>query len=111
MDEAVPLSTVPLRDMPRAIAAKNQAASKGVTRENTQADQPAQASEKPMQYRIWDPDEDDDEDEDAMVAAAIAESMRTVEQNGSTSPAKPEPPADDQVSEGVAAALARLRQG
>lgn len=112
MDEAIPISTVPLRDMPRAIAAKNQAASRGVTRENTQADQSAQESEKPAQYRIWDPDEDDDEDEDAMVAAAIAESMKTVEQDGSTSsPAKPKPPADEQVSDGVAAALAQLRQG
>ncbi|KAH7040844.1 restriction endonuclease type II-like protein [Microdochium trichocladiopsis] len=105
MDVAVPLSTVPLRDMPRAIAAKNQALSRAVTRENTQA------SDKPAQHHIWDPDEDDDQDDEAAIAAAIAESMKTVEQDRPATTASAKPPSEDQLNDGVAAALARLRQG
>ncbi|KAJ1337872.1 DNA excision repair protein ERCC-1 [Microdochium nivale] len=109
MDEAVPISTVPLRDMPRAIAAKNTAASRTATmaptRENTQT------LDKPAQHHIWDPDADDSEDEEAMVAAAIAESIKTSEQEKASPVETTEPPTEDQLGDGVAAALARLRQG
>ncbi|KAI4592820.1 ssDNA endonuclease and repair protein rad10 [Pestalotiopsis sp. 9143b] len=103
-DQALPISRVPLRDMPSLSAA----ASRGSSTPQPQA-QPAQ-KEKPQvkagQYQIRDPTEtDDDGDEDAMIAAAIEESKKTAALEGAASSAQHE----DQLSEGIAAALAKLR--
>lgn len=89
LDQAIPLSRVPLRDMPSLAAATGQ------------KDKSSQS--KPGQFHIWEPD--DEEDEEAMVAAAVEESKKSV--------ATEQPPSRQQesdLSDGVAAALAKLRE-
>ncbi|KAI0129554.1 DNA repair protein rad10 [Xylariales sp. AK1849] len=97
IDHAVPLSRVPLREMPTLSAS--------VSRDDTtpQPQQGETSQTKPAQYQILDPNEDED-DEDAMLAAAIEESKRTAELEQSSSARREEP-----LSEGIAAALAKLR--
>ncbi len=58
----------------------------------------------PKQYHIWDPDIEDDEE--AMIAAAVEESRQTAQGGKAGSSSKN----NDQLSEGIAAALARLRE-
>jgi DNA excision repair protein ERCC-1 len=62
---------------------------------------------KPRQFRFFDPDVDDDEE--AMLAAAIEESKKTAQPTSisSVSPQKPREP--EAISEGIASALAKLR--
>ncbi|KAK6082921.1 DNA excision repair protein ercc-1 [Seiridium cupressi] len=95
IDQAVPISKVPLRDMPSlsASASRNSATPQPQLAEKSQ--------NKPSQYQIWD---GDDEDEDAMIAAAIEESKKTVALEGASSSRQ-----EDDLSEGIAAALAKLR--
>ncbi|KAF9876019.1 DNA repair protein rad10 [Colletotrichum karsti] len=107
LDHAVPLSRVPLREMESAReSSRGSPATERST--HTQDKRPAPA---PPRRNNQDPDEDDEE---AMIAAAIEESKRTAQahteaqtlakQSDSTS-AK-----DSALSDGVAAALAKLRK-
>lgn len=100
VDQAIPIGRVPLRDMP---ALSTSASRNSSTPQPQQVEKP---QSKPSQYKIWDPnDDDDDEDEDAMVAAAIEESKKTAALEGASSSR----PQEDELSEGIAAALAKLR--
>ncbi len=86
MNQAVPIGSVPLREMAGLTASKSG---------------PSNTQNAPRQDQIWNPNIEDD-DEEAMLAAAQGEegSHRT------SQPAR----ADKQLSSGVAAALARLRE-
>ncbi|KAM4063138.1 binding domain of DNA repair protein ercc1 (rad10/Swi10) [Hirsutella rhossiliensis] len=88
LEQAVPLSRVPLRDMPSG---------------SLPADQGTQDGVAPKQFQFLD---DDGEDDEALLAAALEESRKTAQ------PAGPDRAADGQeaMSGGVAAALARLRE-
>ena len=87
LDKAIPLSRVPLRDMP--------------SREATTGESAAPAKK----FQMWDPDDDDDDDGDeALIAAAEEEEARQKNQKKKEQARK-----DDEMSEGVAAALAKLR--
>lgn len=99
LDDAVPLHVAPpLREM------AGRSASRSVP-EGEQSQSTSQQQSKPRQYQIWDPDIDD-EDEDTMMAAAIEESRQMAEsQEKSSAPRK-----DDELADGVAAALAKLRE-
>jgi DNA excision repair protein ERCC-1 len=92
MDQAVPLSRVPLRDMP-ALSAKSTA-----NNATPQSSRPSQARHAGVR------DDDDVDDEEAMIAAAMEESRKT-EARERPSGAREE----EQLSQGVATALARLR--
>lgn len=84
--KAVPLSRMPVREMSTG--------TKGT---------------QPKQFQFLDDDDDDDEDDEAvMLAAAIEESKRT-SQGPSQAASRSEP--ENDVSGGVAAALAKLREG
>ncbi|WXC64344.1 hypothetical protein SNK03_010148 [Fusarium graminearum] len=104
LDQALPLSRVPLRDMPAAVSAVASSSSR----------QPptgeASSSETPhaKQFQFMDNTDDEDDDEEAMLAAAIEASKQTAQ----TEEASRTSQTDDgeQVSEGIAAALARLRE-
>ncbi|KAH6647476.1 restriction endonuclease type II-like protein [Truncatella angustata] len=98
IDQAVPISRVPLREMPTLSTAVSQDNS------TPRPPQPEKSKSKPSQYQIWDPN-DDEEDEETMIAAAIEESKKTAALEGSSIVRQQE----DQLSEGIAAALAKLR--
>ncbi|KAG6005838.1 hypothetical protein E4U43_000534 [Claviceps pusilla] len=119
LEQAVPLSRVPLRDMP----ARNNASSRASPTKDT----PSTATDAPKQFHFLADDEeheadgDDDIDaEDALLAAAIEESKKTGEQQqqqqqqqqqrGHEASGLASAPDDDGLSGGVAAALARLRE-
>ena len=89
LDRAVPLSRVPHREMPTAT---HEEQSKGPGKEIATLEEQAQ---------IWDPDDDDEE---ALAAAAAEEEARFGREKRLEQAKK-----DDQLSDGVAAALARLR--
>jgi DNA excision repair protein ERCC-1 len=97
IDQSMPISRVPLRDMPSLSTAASR------DRPTPQLQQAQKPPSKPSQYNIWDPN-DDEGDEDAMIAAAIEESKKTAALEGASS-ARPE----DELSDGIAAALAKLR--
>lgn len=109
LEQARPLSRVPLRDMPPTGAGSGASSTKGTPGQST----PSGSTQK--QFRFLDDDEDDDDDdaEDALLAAAIEESKRTSQQSGGPSNSgrvtDPEPK-NDGLSGGVAAALAKLRE-
>ena len=104
--QAVPLSKVPLRDMAAMRPNAAPATSSLNGKPNSSGKQPA----RPAQFQMYDVDMDSD-DEDAAMAAALAESKRTahptaaVQSAGGESSAR----AEEMLSDGVAAALARLR--
>ncbi|KAF3011340.1 hypothetical protein G7054_g1246 [Neopestalotiopsis clavispora] len=101
-DHVLPLSRVPLRDMPSL----STAASRDSSTPQPQPVQKEKSQAKSGQFQIRDPTNDDeDEDEDAMIAAAIEESKKTAALEGPSSARQN----DDQLTEGIAAALARLR--
>lgn len=111
-DGVVPISRVPLRDMASAVASRSQgevvAAGGGV-----EAQQPAKKA------RVSQPVQG--EDDDAELAAAIEESRRMAEEGeraragteaGESSGSKASSSRkEDELSGGIAAALAKLRQG
>ena len=114
LDQAVPLSRVPLREMSSHAASSRGSPAKGTP------DAPASTSGK--QFQLMG-DLDDEDDEDAMLALAIEESKRTSQPSNtgqSSSRQETQPPqksqqtsqtkANDELSGGVAAALARLRE-
>jgi DNA excision repair protein ERCC-1 len=103
IDQAVPLSRVPLRDMPTLSASASRDSATPQPKQNEKA------RTKPAQYQIWDPDDDDDEDEGEdeeaiMLAAAIEESKKTAAREKASSYRQ-----DEQLGDGIAAALAKLR--
>ncbi|KAJ4266309.1 ssDNA endonuclease and repair protein rad10 [Fusarium torreyae] len=101
LDQAAPLSRVPLREMPSAGPS---------SRPSPAQDMPSAATtneEAPKQFQFMD-NTDDEDDEEAMLAAAIEASKKTAqtEEANRTSQADK----DDQLDGGIAAALARLRE-
>ncbi|KAI0434165.1 restriction endonuclease type II-like protein [Xylaria sp. FL1042] len=110
LDQALPLSRVPLRDMPSlSVSASRESASA------TPQPQSQLYAEKPSTTAnaSFPPDVHMDEQEEAMLAAAIEESKKTAAEerirvSGTASSATTRK-ADD-LSDGVAAALARLRE-
>ncbi|KND88627.1 Mating-type switching protein swi10 [Tolypocladium ophioglossoides CBS 100239] len=104
LEQAVPLSRVPLRDMPSLGTSSRQAPAQSASDQGT----PSEAV--PKQFRFLD-DVDDVDDEEAALAAAVELSRRTA-QPGGGGPSQPgrTSEADDALSGGVAAALAKLRE-
>ncbi|KAI0392267.1 restriction endonuclease type II-like protein [Xylariaceae sp. FL0594] len=102
LDQALPLSRVPLRDMARLSA--------NAARES------ASPSAAPSQQPSDTPDVRMDDEEEAMLAAAIEESKKTAaEEHARASGATPSgtsstPARGEELSSGIAAALARLRE-
>lgn len=103
LEQAVPLSRVPLRDMPSRSPAKGA----------------GQSQPKQFQFLDDDADDDDDDDEAAMLAAAIEESKRMSQpkpQSQATSSTEQHQRSShsgrdsEALSGGVAAALAKLRE-
>lgn len=93
MREAVPLSRVPLREM--------DSVEEGLRREKER--EPSVTRELPKEpFQMWEPEDDDEE---AMIAAAEEEEQRhRAEQK------KAQSKKDDELSDGIAAALAKLRK-
>ncbi len=107
LDQAIPLSRAPLKDMPTLAANASSGATTPQLKEK--AIDRLQAQTKPSQFRISEPDNEDEEE--AMVAAAIEESKKTAAQEkASSSSASASARKEDLLSDGVAAALARLRE-
>ena len=115
VDQAIPLSRAPLRDMP-ALAARSSVKTAASPQKQPRGKEPerkaAQARPDPAPSQITAPG--NEEEEEAMIAAAIEESKKTASQGqsqpeGSSSSSAPATRKDDRLSEGVAAALARLR--
>lgn len=110
MDQALPLSQVPLRDM-TGLPTSTPRASASTT---TQPSSRPRAEESTTTLNISQaPDIHMDEEEEAMLAAAIEESKKTAAQerlraSEATSSASARKP--DELSDGIAAALARLRE-
>lgn len=127
LDEALPIGMVPLRDM-AGLAAERSRGSASASASATprrgggeQQQQQQQQAARARQFQVaGDDDDDDGDDEDAELAAAIEESKRMAEEEararalgssgetaeGSSSSKRPE-----DLTDGVAAALARLRKG
>ncbi|KAI0894611.1 restriction endonuclease type II-like protein [Annulohypoxylon nitens] len=106
LDKAIPLSRVPLRDMPSLSASRSR---DGAT---PQSEQRSSTSTKLKEDRRSGDVPVDEYDEEAMLAAAIEESKKTMTQeqtqeqtSSSTSKAREE----EKLSDGIAAALAKLR--
>jgi DNA excision repair protein ERCC-1 len=93
LDRAVPLSRVPLRDMVAS-------GEKGLLEETTE--QSKQQIKPARQTLMW---ESDNDDEEALIAAAIEEEERIARERGKAQSAK-----ENELSSGVAAALAKLRE-
>lgn len=98
LDRALPLSKVPLRDMPAMIA-----------REKSREEAASASNSTPKAFSGWDPDNDDeDEDDDeALLAAALEEEAKRDVAKKKVEQAKK----DEELSGGLAAALAKLREG
>ncbi|KAI1387609.1 restriction endonuclease type II-like protein [Hypoxylon trugodes] len=100
-DKAIPLSRVPLRDMPSLSAS--------LSRDSTTPQpQPPTSTKQKEVRRNQDTVIADDYDEEAMLAAAIEESKKDMMQeqpSSSTSKVRQE----EKLSDGIAAALAKLR--
>jgi DNA excision repair protein ERCC-1 len=89
LDRALPLSRVPLRDMPPRVEQSRQ------TLEQEKSAEPV------GQFHMWDPDDDDEE---ALIAAAAEEEERLAREKRREMSRK-----EDELSGGIAAALAKLR--
>jgi DNA excision repair protein ERCC-1 len=100
LESAIPLSRVPLREM--ATIGERMSESAEPSRGGTPAAQLEKALAQKEPSAAWEPGEDD---EDAMIAAAIEEEERLEAGRRAAKKKK-----DDELSEGVAAALAKLRQ-
>jgi DNA excision repair protein ERCC-1 len=91
LDRALPLSRVPLRDMP--------AASERVKSKEPQ--EQAKEADTVGRFHMWDPDDDDEE---ALMATAAEEEEKVAKEKRKEIARK-----DDELSGGVAVALAKLR--
>lgn len=121
LDGAVPIGRVPLRDMPAFSASSS---SRATPASRSASDGPGGKQKQPARGPVAGMDDVDMDDEEAMIAAAIEESKRTAEAEASqrtgSGPATTSASGSrsdgangksgEQLSEGVAAALARLRQ-
>lgn len=103
LDQARPLSTVPLRHMPSTEGSSRNSPAKNPLTTTTSSAQP----QKQFHFMA---EEDDEDDEDALMAAAIEASKQTAAVEASSREESQAEKADD-LSGGIAAALARLRQG
>jgi DNA excision repair protein ERCC-1 len=115
LEEAVPIGMVPLRDMAALAAERSQGSASASIGGGEQ-----QKAARARQFQVAGEDEEDGDDEDAELAAAIEESKRmaeeeararalsavgeTAEGEGSSSKRQ------EDLTDGVAAALARLRK-
>lgn len=95
LDQAVPLSRVPLREMPSAGP-------------STVKDTPTPAEPPAKQFQFMDNTDDEEDEEEAMLAAAIEESRKTAQADQAKRASQADK--DDHLDGGVAAALARLRE-
>lgn len=119
LDETVPLSRVPLRDMAGVITSRSQGAASGTSTPG--AEQPQ--AKRPRLAEVAE----NEEEEEAMLAAAIAESRKMAEEeerirSGVTLPqfsggggeasssSSTAAKQGDELSDGIAAALAKLRK-
>ncbi|CZR67841.1 related to switching protein SWI10 [Phialocephala subalpina] len=105
LDKALPLGRVPLRDMPalrKDPSADVRSGSDTPGGKPNEAREVAKPSETTEQFNIWDPDDDDEE---ALIAAAMEEEARIEKEKRQDRARK-----DDELSGGVAAALAKLRE-
>ncbi|KAH9907310.1 restriction endonuclease type II-like protein [Xylariomycetidae sp. FL2044] len=108
VDQAIPLSRVPLRDMPGPPSSASRAS--GTTPQPQASSHRSQDGTFPRPAAVPRArDERLDDEEEAMLAAAIQESKRTAELER-TANERNQARQEDQLSDGVAAALARLRE-
>jgi DNA excision repair protein ERCC-1 len=98
LDRALPLSRVPAREM---IARWDKGQSSGPEKPN-EPREPGDTTEPVGQFHLWDPDDDDEE---ALIAAAAEEEQRAAMEKRKELARK-----DDELSGGIAAALAKLRE-
>ncbi|KAM0341877.1 hypothetical protein ACHAPU_009813 [Fusarium lateritium] len=101
LDQAMPLSRMPLREMPTAGSSSRQSPAK----ETPPATESNGTASK--QFQFMD-NTDDEDDEEAMLAAAIEASKKTAQTEEASRTSQTAE--DDQLSGGIAAALARLRE-
>ncbi|KAL6923173.1 hypothetical protein ACHAP8_003929 [Fusarium lateritium] len=106
LDQAIPLSRVPLRDMPAAVASSS--SRQTPAEETSSSGKPQDQASKQFQF-MADTDDEDEDDEEAILAAAIEASKKTAQTEEASRTSQTDK--DDQVSEGIAAALARMREG
>ncbi|KAL2063086.1 hypothetical protein VTL71DRAFT_6158 [Oculimacula yallundae] len=107
LDRALPLSMVPLRSMP----SMGEDATPGpVAQSSRVAEKSREPESRPSgsteQFHLWDPDDDDDDDDEEAMIAAVQEQERSQEAEKRKAQARK----DEELSGGVAAALAKLRQ-
>jgi len=96
LDRAIPLSRVPLKSRSSMMKEPGQALES--------VDKAAEASK---QFQMWDPDEDDAEDDEEALGVAVAEN----EAKAASQRKAQQLQEDNELSGGVAAALAKLRDG
>ncbi|KAF4336429.1 DNA excision repair ERCC-1 [Fusarium beomiforme] len=101
LDQALPLSRVPLRDMPSAGSSSRQSP----TKDAPSAESTNETTSK--QFQFMD-NTDDEDDEEAMLAAAIEASKKTAQTEEASRASQADK--DEELSGGIAAALARLRE-
>jgi DNA excision repair protein ERCC-1 len=97
LDRALPLSIVPLRDMP---AIRGQERSANTQTLGTEKEKSRDPTETVEQFQMWDPNDDDEE---ALIAAAAEDEERLAREKRQAMARK------DELSGGVVAALAKLR--
>ncbi|KAF8848006.1 DNA repair protein rad10 [Acephala macrosclerotiorum] len=105
LDKALPLSRVPLRDMPALRKDLSTDARSGSDTPGEKTSEPREAAkltETTEQFNVWDPDDDDEE---ALIAAAMEEEARIEKEKRQERARK-----SDELSGGIAAALAKLRE-
>ncbi|KAI1760282.1 restriction endonuclease type II-like protein [Hypoxylon sp. FL1150] len=102
MDKAIPLSRVPLRDMPSLSATMSRESATPQSRPGSSTRPTGRAQDAPV----------DEYDEEAAIAAAIEESKKTMAQEQAqqaSSSSAPKTREEEKLSDGIAAALAKLR--
>ncbi|XDG06318.1 hypothetical protein ABKA04_005933 [Annulohypoxylon sp. FPYF3050] len=106
LDKAIPLSRVPLRDMPSLSASRSRDSA------TPQSEQRSSTSTKLKEDHRSGDVPVDEYDEEAMLAAAIEESKKTMTQEQTqeqTSSSASKAREEEKLSDGIAAALAKLR--
>ncbi|KAI1826758.1 restriction endonuclease type II-like protein [Xylaria intraflava] len=111
LDRAIPLSRVPLRDMPSLSASTSREGTSSSTTAQPQSQHRGKASA--TSYGSHAPDIPMDDEEEAMLAAAIEESKKTAAEErlrASNTAESATTSKAGELSDGIAAALARLRE-
>ncbi|KAL7621949.1 ssDNA endonuclease and repair protein rad10 [Parahypoxylon ruwenzoriense] len=101
-ENALPLGRVPLRDMPSL--------STSSSRDSATPQPRPMPSNKSVERQIQENTPVDEYDEEAMLAAAIEESKKTMAQESSRLAATTSTRKEEKLSDGIAAALAKLRE-